>query len=1102
MKTFNGRIMLAGFLLGNLAIASDHNPPASTFPVLASSAMSAAPVRVAGDAEQRAEALLKQMTLEEKIDYLGGDRGVFIRAIPRLNIPEIKLADGPMGCRKGPSPAYGAGIGLAAAWDTNLAFRMGASMGRDCRQRGVHVLLAPGMNINRSPLCGRNFEYMGEDPLLAGRTASGLIQGLRSEGVLATVKHFAVNNQEWDRSGISSEVDERTLREIYLPAFKAAVQEGHVACVMSAYNLLNGVYCSHNDWLLNQVLKKEWGFDGVVMSDWGAVHDAKGATLGGCDLEMPGANFMNRSRLLPLVKDGSVSQAVIDDKVRRILRTIIDAGFLDRPQLRRDIPADDPASDAVALEGARASIVLLKNSKGVLPLDSAKVESILVVGPNAHPAVICGSGSGYLGGLHPVSILDGIKALAPGAKVVHHCGLQSSPGSDSLPTGRYAGADELTALAKSADVVVACVGFSQATDANSAGRAYKAFWPDGWARKLGLVEAEDHDRPFALPDAQVATLRTVAAANKRVVVVLNAGAGVDPAGWLDQVPTLLSAWYPGQAGGTAVAEILFGAVNPSGKLPVTFARRFEDYPCAPFYNLKAQKKTPYSEGVNVGYRGFDAADVEPLFCFGHGLSYTTFRYADMHIQPAADGTVAVSFTVQNTGQRDGAEVAQVYVTPAVGGDVPRPPRELKGFARVALKAGERHAVTVVLDRSAFSYWHPGKKAWTIDAGSHGIVVGASSRDIRLKGAFTPRPEALERQTIWSSGEEGYHTYRIPSLIVTAKGTVLAFCEGRRKSGGDSGDIDLVLKRSTDGGKTWGRQQVVWDDGENTCGNPCPVIDESTGTIWLLMTHNLGTDPESAIIKKTSKGARTVWVCRSEDDGVTWSKPVEITASVKNPDWTWFATGPGVGIQMRGGKHAGRLIVPCDAMADKPYSLAIFSDDHGLTWKKGGLSPGGFNECQAVELAEGRLMLNMRNHATAIARGVCFSDDGGETWKDCTQDAALPEPQCQASILRYNWSEPSKPGRILFSNPAGNTRANMTVRMSEDDGKTWLASRRIADGPAAYSCLARLGDGRVGLLYETGERLYTRIDLVSFDPGRLIENYNEPFSLQRSCETRK
>ena len=691
----------------------------------------------AEDVAPHVESLLKQMTLEEKIDYIGGYKDFYIRPIPRLNIPQIKFADGPMGCRNyGQSTAYGAGVCLTASWDTNLACRMGVAMGRDCRQRGVHVLLAPGVNINRSPLCGRNFEYMGEDPLLAGKMCVNLIRGIQSEGVLATVKHFAGNNQEWNRTGISSEIDERTLREIYLPAFKAAVQEGQAGCVMTAYNLLNGVFCSHHDWLLNQVLKQEWGFSGIVMSDWGATHDARSAALGGLDLEMPSGHCMNRKSLLPLIADGRVPESMVDEKVRRILHTIIAAGFLDRPQSRTDIPADDPASDAVALEGARSGIVLLKNTKDLLPLDAARVKTILVVGPNAHPAVVCGAGSGYVGGFHPVSVRDGIQAVAPQAKMLHHCGLQFPSGQTNQSAEVQAQLAQLRELAQAADVVVACVGFGQASDANSLHRPYKAFWPDGWARQAGLTETENSDRSFALPEAQVLTLRTVAQANPRVVVVLNAGGGVDPAGWFDEVPALLHAWYPGQKGGTAVAEILFGKVNPSGKMPVTFARRYVDYPCAPYYNVNQNKKTPYTEGVNVGYRGFDSAAIEPLFCFGHGLSYTTFRYGGLDIKSADDGTVAVSFSMTNAGPRDGAEVAQVYVSPAAGGAVPRPPRELKGFMRVALKAGESRMLTVLLDRAAFSYWSPVAKDWAVEAGTYGIAVGASSRDLRLTGSRT------------------------------------------------------------------------------------------------------------------------------------------------------------------------------------------------------------------------------------------------------------------------------------------------------------------------------------------------------------------------------
>ncbi len=338
--------------------------------------------------EARAEALLKQMTLAEKIAYVGGDRSFYIRAVPRLGIPEIKMADGPSGCRNwGPSTAYPAAIGLAAAFDEGLAERVGGALGRDCRARGVHVLLAPGVNIQRSPLNGRNFEYLGEDPFLAGKTAAALVRGVQREGVLATVKHFAANNQEWDRNHVSSEVDARTLREIYLPAFEQAVVEGHAGVVMTAYNLLNGTYCTHDAWLVKEVLEREWGFQGFVMSDWGAAHDTLGAANGGCDLEMPSGEQMSEKALRPLMDQGKVAVATLDEKVRRILRTIIGAGFLDRKQQRDDLPADDPASVEAALLAARESLVLLQNDCSLLPLDRAQVKRIAVIGPNAQPAV-------------------------------------------------------------------------------------------------------------------------------------------------------------------------------------------------------------------------------------------------------------------------------------------------------------------------------------------------------------------------------------------------------------------------------------------------------------------------------------------------------------------------------------------------------------------------------------------------------------------------------------------------------------------------------------------------------------------------------------------
>jgi sialidase-1 len=334
--------------------------------------------------------------------------------------------------------------------------------------------------------------------------------------------------------------------------------------------------------------------------------------------------------------------------------------------------------------------------------------------------------------------------------------------------------------------------------------------------------------------------------------------------------------------------------------------------------------------------------------------------------------------------------------------------------------------------------------------------------------------AVEEQTLFQAGDGGYHTYRIPSLITTKAGAVLAFCEGRKNNRGDAGDIDLVLRRSTDGGKTWGKLQVIWDEADNTCGNPCPVVDQKTGTVWLLMTHNLRTDTEAKIVAGTSAGSRTVWVTKSTDDGATWEKPVEITKDVKQPDWTWYATGPGVGVQLK----SGRLLAPCDHKADGGKvrrSHVIYSNDGGKSWMLGGTVGPECNECQAAELADGRVLLNMRTFRKTNRRLVAISSDRGETFGEPADDATLIEPACQASLIRL----PDK-GGLAFSNPASTRREKMKVRLSVDDGKTWPHSRLLYDGPSAYSCLSVLPDGRIGCLYERGEKdPYGRIVLARF-----------------------
>lgn len=654
-----------------------------------------AEAKVSEEVMRRAESLLKKMTVEEKIDYIGGINNFYMMPIERLGIPEIKMSDGPMGCRNyGNTTCYPAGIALAATWNPDLAKRVGVALGRDCRARGVHILLAPAVNIYRSPNCGRNFEYLGEDPYLTSMIVAPEIQGVQSQGALATVKHFACNNQEWDRNRISSEVDERTLREIYLPAFKSAVQVGKVGCVMNAYNLLNGVHCSQNSYLLTDILKKEWGFEGFVMSDWGSTYDGIAAANAGLDLEMPNAAFMSRKNLLPAIQDGRLKESVIDDKIRRILQTFIAAGFFDRPQTLSDIPKDDPAGAKVALDGAREGIVLLKNEKSALPIDRAKIKSIAIIGPNADPAIYCGGGSAFTKVFHSTSISEGVKKLA---------------GSDIEV--KYS---QLVEVARESDAAVVCVGFNQS------------------------LEGEGFDRPFELPVEQIKLINDAAAANSRTIVVINSGGGVSFNGWLDKVPAVLQAWYPGQEIGTAVAEIIFGDVNPSGKLPATFEKNAEDNPSYPYYRIKDNKKTPYTEGIFVGYRGYDKNKTQPQFCFGHGLSYTTFKFSNLKIKPQGRGegrTFEIACDITNVGKREGSEIAQLYVGD-VKSSLPRPIHELKGFSKLTLKPGEKKTAKFIITKDELSFYSPKDKAWIAEPGEFIISIGSSSRDLPLQGKLS------------------------------------------------------------------------------------------------------------------------------------------------------------------------------------------------------------------------------------------------------------------------------------------------------------------------------------------------------------------------------
>jgi beta-glucosidase len=804
------------------------------------------------DIERRADSLLRQMSLEEKITYIGGIDDYFTRPIPRLGIPGLKMSDGPMGVHNyGPATAYPAPIALAASWDTELAERVGAMMGDDARARGVHFILAPGMNIYRAPMCGRNFEYLGEDPFLASKMAVSLIDGIQSRRVIATAKHFAGNNQEYDRNNISSNIDERTLREIYLPAFEASVKEARVGAVMDAYNLVNGVHMTQHDYLNNKILKKEWGFDGILMSDWEATHDGIAAANGGLDLEMPYGKFMNKETLLAAVKEGKVSVSTIDDKARRILRKTIEFGFLEEPQTDNSIPLYNQQGRQVALQEAREGMVLLKNAGSLLPLNKSKLKTVAVFGPDAFPAVAGGGGSSQTTPFSAVSFLEGISnylgndvkvlypidippldeifqtsefVTAPGGEpglkgeYFNNQNLEGAPtlvrtdrhiafkwGEGSYISGGpvdhfsvrwtgyfipkvsgdykfYSSADDGVRLYLDDERVIDdWQRHSETLDTYAqhleAGRPYKIrleYFENVGSATAGFgvrnaeqsispqvkelaakadvaivcvgfgpsSESEGSDRTFGLPGGQDELIRQIRAINKNTIVVINSGGNVDMTQWIDQVPGVIEAWYPGQEGGTALAQILLGDYSPSGKLPASFERRWEDSATfKSYYPEKGKKEVEYSEGLFVGYRHFDRSGVKPLFPFGFGLSFTSFAYSNLTISPIAGNLsqpVQVSFELKNTGLREGAEVPQLYVADGHS-SIPRPVKELKGFTRVQLNPGQTRRVVLTLDRRAFSFYDINKKEWNAEPGAFKILVGSSSEKIELQGTFSLMP---------------------------------------------------------------------------------------------------------------------------------------------------------------------------------------------------------------------------------------------------------------------------------------------------------------------------------------------------------------------------
>ncbi len=668
----------------------------------------AQPYIVTQSDKDRAADLVSQMTLDEKIALISGkDDGFHTAAIPRLGIPSVRMADGPQGVRNNTfSTYYPCGIGLAASFNRDVAKGVGDGIGFDATARGVRIMLCPGVNIYRSPLCGRNFEYYGEDPYLTSEIALNYIQGIQQHRVMATIKHFALNNQEYQRHRVGSVADERTMNEIYFPAFRKAVEQGDVAAVMTSYNPVNEVHAAENAWLIKDNLRA-WGFDGIVMSDWKSTYTTLGVLTSGLDLEMP-ENFTTKVEMVkPLIENGVVPEANLDLMCQHILQAFIAYGLLDLPAKDESIPEDYEYSRNMAYNAAVETPVLLTNN-GLLPLKKGR---IVVLGPNAN-TVAYGGGSGRM---DPI------------------------PGRNITP---YAG---LCALGKKYDVQLVESDVLTDADEQAIAKASAVIVVAGFNYK---TELENHDRTYGLPLGQNELIAAASALNKNTVVIINSGGEVDITPFKDNVAAIIMAWYGGQEGGKALADIISGKVSPSGRLPFTFWGSEDKNPAAQYYHAdtaaihRSSKSRPeyphstYKEGLFVGYRGVQKFGVEPMFPFGFGLSYSGFAYSDGVVVPTPDGCEIV-FTVSNTGKVDAMETAQVYVSPC-SPSVIRPAYELKGFEKKLVGKGKSVEYRIPLSYADFSYYDVASHSWKVDAGDYKILVGSSSSDIKFSLDYTVR----------------------------------------------------------------------------------------------------------------------------------------------------------------------------------------------------------------------------------------------------------------------------------------------------------------------------------------------------------------------------
>ncbi|MGI6724896.1 MAG: glycoside hydrolase family 3 C-terminal domain-containing protein [Christensenellales bacterium] len=678
---------------------------------------------------------IRRLPLKDKISLLSGADFWHTRALEQADIPALTMSDGPHGLRRqgqsgdhlGLSASVSAtcfptACGLASSWDRDLLRRVGQALGSEARDQGVNILLGPGANIKRNPLCGRNFEYYSEDPLLSGEMAAAWISGVQSRGVGASMKHFACNSQETARMVSDSLVDERALREIYLTAFEIAVKKASPATIMCAYNQLNGTYCSDNRRLLWDILRGEWGFEGAVVSDWGAVHDRVAGVRAGMDLEMPGSRGRFDRELLEAVREGQLPEELIDQMALRIAELAM-RWHQQAPAQRDD--ALYAAHHALARETAARCGILLKNEGGILPL--ATDQTFVVLGELARTPRYQGNGSSLVTPTQVTSLLDGLAEHGISPKFAPGYRLDGRTDQNLI--------DQALSLAQTDGALLVCLGLTD------------------------LDESEGYDRShLSLPENQLALLEALYHERRDIIVVLYGGSPVEMP-WLGQAAALLNMYLPGQAGGQAAADLLLGYANPSGKLAETYPLAYKDVASSAVYAVRPWQ-APYVESIYVGYRHYDTAGQKVLFPFGYGLSYTSFDYEELRVTPQGKYSYEVRFTLRNTGSRAGAEVAQVYVAPQTKGAF-RPAHELKGFEKVDLQPGEAREVRIALDRRSFALYDAQAADWVVEEGTYLIEVGAHSRDIRLSQALDlpGRPPRRDSETNWYHRPSGLPSSR-------------------------------------------------------------------------------------------------------------------------------------------------------------------------------------------------------------------------------------------------------------------------------------------------------------------------------------------------------